>query len=151
HFHLEYPEFAEPGTCIKLFCKGRPCVRCNKCSDWRFDGDEYTWYWIRDYKNWGPEDRNRWRNGAYKFFSRHSDATCCHPFFDDYRDYRDGYRADYRDDYRDGRYRDDYGDGGYRDDYGDGRRDYHVGRDRYRDGFPDSHDFFDHVCLCEMR
>ncbi|CAF4019518.1 unnamed protein product, partial [Rotaria sp. Silwood1] len=95
-------------------CKGRPCVRCNKCTDWRFDGDACTWYWIRDYKNWDPQDRNRWRNGAYKFFSRHSDATCCHPFFPRYRDYcyRDPYS--YRDRYC---YRDPYCYRDYRDRY----------------------------------
>ncbi|CAF1371020.1 unnamed protein product [Adineta steineri] len=69
-------EFAAPGTCEELDCKGRPCAKCHRCRDWHFTGDQDKWNWFCNYENWQDVDYNRWRNGAYELFTKRVDATC---------------------------------------------------------------------------
>ncbi|CAF1303603.1 unnamed protein product [Rotaria sp. Silwood1] len=76
HFHLEHQEFAAPGACEELNCKGRLCAKCHKCRDWHFDGDQGTWNWIQNYKNWSSEDCERWNSGVYACFKKRTGATC---------------------------------------------------------------------------
>ncbi|CAF3590864.1 unnamed protein product [Adineta steineri] len=69
-------EFAAPEACEQLLCKGRPCTKCHKCRDWHFDGDQETWNWICNYKNWRKVDEDRWRKGASNLLEKRIDATC---------------------------------------------------------------------------
>ncbi|CAF1477592.1 unnamed protein product [Adineta steineri] len=74
---IQQHQFATPGTYEALDCKGRRCIKCGQCRDWYFTGDAETWKWIRDYKNWIEEDRNRWRSDhIYDGFKRRDGATC---------------------------------------------------------------------------
>ncbi|CAF3670368.1 unnamed protein product [Rotaria sp. Silwood1] len=76
----ESSEFAAPGTCKKLDCRGRPCAKCYKCRDWHFTGDQGTWNWLCNWENWGPADQNRWYAGAYQCLTKRDGATClCDP------------------------------------------------------------------------
>ncbi|CAF1405104.1 unnamed protein product [Rotaria sordida] len=85
-------EFATPGTYRELNCNGRPCANCGKCRDWYYTGDLTSWKWIQNYKNWGPEDQERWGNGKYYYrFKRRDEATCIYY-------YSDGGHGDYYDD-----------------------------------------------------
>ncbi|CAF4078840.1 unnamed protein product, partial [Rotaria sordida] len=72
----EYQEFAARGTYKELLCKGRPCVRCHKCRDWHFGGDQNTWDWICNYENWRDADWQRWDNGVWKRFTKRNGAKC---------------------------------------------------------------------------
>ncbi|CAF1448231.1 unnamed protein product, partial [Adineta steineri] len=103
-------EFAAPSTFKKLNCNGRPCAKCHKCRDWHFTGDQDTWNWVCNYKNWKEKDTNRWHGNGYmlftysdgdwKFFTKHDascklftkrdDATCDH---DDLLSVRNGLRT----------------------------------------------------------
>ena len=61
----------------KLSCKGRACLTCGKCRDWRFTGDAATGDWIRNYPNWGDDDWKRWRrNRMWNIYERDVGATC---------------------------------------------------------------------------
>ncbi|CAF3315970.1 unnamed protein product, partial [Rotaria sp. Silwood2] len=72
-----HQELAEPDTSEQLFCKGRSCAKCHKCHDWHFDGDQDTWNWICNYKNWNSKDWDRWDNDCvYEHFVKRNDATC---------------------------------------------------------------------------
>ncbi|CAF1175673.1 unnamed protein product [Rotaria sordida] len=83
----ETSEFAAPGTCKKLGCKGRPCAKCHKCRDWHFTGDQSTWDWVCNYKYWNFWDRKRWSNDREKLFKKRDDATCIYDYPDLYYDY----------------------------------------------------------------
>ncbi|CAF0934920.1 unnamed protein product [Adineta steineri] len=69
-------EFAAPEACEQLLCKGHPCAKCHKCRDWHFNGDQETWNWICNYKNWRKVDEDRWRKGASNLLEKRIDATC---------------------------------------------------------------------------
>ncbi|CAF0985369.1 unnamed protein product [Adineta steineri] len=93
----EPEEFAALDTCIELDCKGCPCAKCHKCRDWHFTGDQGTWDWVCNYKNWKKVDEDRWYNGDYTLFTKRDGATCSGyfgPFYGFYRlvcyYYRDG-------------------------------------------------------------
>jgi len=61
----------------KLSCKGRACLTCGKCRDWRFTGDVATGDWIRNYQSWGNDDWKRWRrNRMWNLYERDDGATC---------------------------------------------------------------------------
>ncbi|CAF1327992.1 unnamed protein product [Adineta steineri] len=77
-FHLENQQFVTPGTHTELDCEGRPCIKCGKCRDWYFTGDEKTWKWVRSHKNWTIKDRKRWNNDncVWKHFKHRDGATC---------------------------------------------------------------------------
>ncbi|CAF1304855.1 unnamed protein product [Adineta steineri] len=69
-------EFATLEACEQLLCKGHPCTKCHKCRDWHFNGDQETWNWICNYKNWRKMDEDRWRKGASNLLEKRIDATC---------------------------------------------------------------------------
>ncbi|CAF1232378.1 unnamed protein product [Adineta steineri] len=70
-------EFAAPGTCKELDCKGRICAKCCECHDWHFSGDQDQWNWISNYENWREKDANRWeRDEGDKLFTKCDGATC---------------------------------------------------------------------------
>ncbi len=77
NFHLEIEQSATTTTSKKLSCKGRACLTCGKCRDWRFIGDEATGDWIRNYESWGDDDWKRWRrNRMWNLYERDDGATC---------------------------------------------------------------------------
>ncbi|CAF4192173.1 unnamed protein product [Adineta steineri] len=49
----ETQEFAAPGTCKELSCKGRPCVKRHKCRDWKI---------------WTQVNKDRWNDCDYKCY-----------------------------------------------------------------------------------
>ncbi|CAF1232341.1 unnamed protein product [Adineta steineri] len=70
-------EFAEPGSCKELDCKGRSCAKCEKCRDWHFSGDQDQWNWVCSWENWEDKDKNRWKDGeGLKLFTKRDGATC---------------------------------------------------------------------------
>ena len=75
--YLENQQFAGPSTYNKLYCRGRPCASCGKCRDWCFNGDSSTWNWIRDWKNWGKDDRKRYKNDRVYLRFKHRDGSKC--------------------------------------------------------------------------
>ncbi|CAF0798963.1 unnamed protein product [Adineta steineri] len=99
------PEFATPGTYAELRCKGRPCVKCQKCRDWRFRGNEDQWNWVCNHRNWDQMDWSRWYNADKKLLKKRRSGTC---FFDDgdlyYFD--DGLRDEFSSFFRGRRHRD---------------------------------------------
>ncbi|CAF0995043.1 unnamed protein product [Rotaria sordida] len=63
----------------ELNCGGRSCARCHKCRDWHFTGNQATWNWLCNYKNWQQKDKNRWLNDRIeKLFEKRDGATCHH-------------------------------------------------------------------------
>ncbi|CAF1487582.1 unnamed protein product [Adineta steineri] len=70
-------EFAASGACEQFQCGGRPCAKCHKCRDWHFSGDQDSWNWVCNHKNWNDVDWRRWYNDReYKFFTKRGGATC---------------------------------------------------------------------------
>ncbi|CAF1505560.1 unnamed protein product [Adineta steineri] len=70
-------EFATPGTCKKLYCKGHPCAKCHKCRDWHFTGDQDQWNRVWNFGNWKIADWYRWIcDNYYQLFTKRDDATC---------------------------------------------------------------------------
>ncbi|CAF2028488.1 unnamed protein product, partial [Rotaria magnacalcarata] len=116
-------EFAAPGTCAELRCKGRPCAQCHKCRDWHFTGNHDKWNWVCNFKNWKGDDWQRWNDGDYKLFKKRTDGATCDGLDDDDDDDRG------RGDRGRGRGRDDDLDDGYLLD-------------------DDDYDYLDHFCLC---
>ncbi|CAF0922483.1 unnamed protein product [Adineta steineri] len=102
---LKPPEFATPGTYAELRCKGRPCVKCQKCRDWRFRGNQDQWNWVCNHRNWDQADWGRWYNADKKLLKKRHSGTC---FFDDgdlyYFD--DGLRDEFSSFFRGRRHRD---------------------------------------------
>ena len=92
-FHLDPQEFATPDSSKKLDCKGRPCAKCQKCRDWHFNGDQKTWNWLCNFKNWDKNDRDRWRRDYRELFTKRNGATCYDAYYDDF-DYYDDYYHD---------------------------------------------------------
>ncbi|CAF4185480.1 unnamed protein product [Adineta steineri] len=41
------------------------------CRDWHFNGDEKTWNWILNWKNWNVNDWARWRGHEHKYHDGH--------------------------------------------------------------------------------
>ncbi|CAF1579152.1 unnamed protein product, partial [Rotaria sordida] len=77
NFHLEAQQFAVPGVFKEPDCKGRLCAKCGNCRDWYYTGDAANWKWIRNFKNWGSSDWERWNDGKYwDRFKRHDGAIC---------------------------------------------------------------------------
>ncbi|CAF0762011.1 unnamed protein product [Adineta steineri] len=73
---LELQEFAAPSSRKKLFCGGRLCAKCYKCRDWHFSGNQHTWNWVCNWKNWNEADKDRWYDDYDKLFSKRDSATC---------------------------------------------------------------------------
>ncbi|CAF3585532.1 unnamed protein product [Adineta steineri] len=69
-------KFAAPGTCKEVLCGGRPCVKCHKCRDWHFTGNQDQWNWVCNYENWTQVDKERWLSIEYKLFTKRHGATC---------------------------------------------------------------------------
>ncbi|CAM4843959.1 unnamed protein product, partial [Rotaria magnacalcarata] len=61
----------------QLDCKGRPCAKCKKCRDWHFNGDDETWRWVCNWKNWTKADEKRWDDGGWKCFTKRNDGATC--------------------------------------------------------------------------
>lgn len=73
----EKEEFAEADKKRSLICRGRPCAKCYQCRDWHFDGDDETWKWIGNYRDWNDEDEHRWYDESVgEKFTKREDATC---------------------------------------------------------------------------
>ncbi|CAM4852247.1 unnamed protein product, partial [Rotaria magnacalcarata] len=69
--------FARPGDWKMLNCKGRPCSKCHKCRDWHYSGDQNTWNWICNWRNWSDGDCKRYNNSnIYKLFTKRDGAAC---------------------------------------------------------------------------
>ncbi|CAF1004746.1 unnamed protein product [Adineta steineri] len=123
----EHQEFADPNTCKKLDCKGRPCTKCHMCCDWHFTGNQETWRHITNWKNWTNDEWKRFYNDRiYKNFMKRDGATCRNDIGDDY-DGRCG--IDDRCDY-------------YYGSYGDCCRDRNINRC--------GDDYSYHLCVCEL-
>ena len=60
-------------------CKGKRCPNCGKCRDWYYTGDAATATWLRNWKNWPPNDWYRYRDLEINDrFTKRPDATCTH-------------------------------------------------------------------------
>ncbi|CAF1516918.1 unnamed protein product [Adineta steineri] len=55
----------------QLPCRGSPCNKCGKCRDWLLKGDEDTWNWLRNWRNWNEEDWARWRGHEKNYRDGH--------------------------------------------------------------------------------
>jgi hypothetical protein len=81
---LEKQEFAAPGAFKELYCKGRLCAICGKCRDWYYTGDQTSWQWIQNCRNWKSDDWNRYnKDRVYDRFKRRNGATCTFGYFGD--------------------------------------------------------------------
>ncbi|CAF1184910.1 unnamed protein product [Adineta ricciae] len=96
----EHYEFADADKCDKLVCGGRPCAKCHKCRDWRFNSetDQSIWDWICKNEEWDIADWNLWRHERYKLFAKRETATCSCYFLGLYLNYERNDRRvrDYR-------------------------------------------------------
>ncbi|CAF0979347.1 unnamed protein product [Adineta steineri] len=74
----ENQEFAAPGECKELDCKGRICAKCGKCRDWYYTGNSVTFNWIRRWKTWTDSEWADWYNGSfYQLFEKRTDGATC--------------------------------------------------------------------------